>query len=489
MNLSTLEQSSESRNSFVEVQTSININNNDNKIPVNRSNLETDSVRSKLLLDPSNDHDDDENDEKDIQIDLASNHKQMMDMNLSQLEQSFTSRNSFVEVQTNNNTIDNKIPLNRSNLGTDSVHSKLSSEPNNDHDNDDEDIRMNSASNHKQILSMNSSPLEQSSTSKNPFVEVQTSNDNNERSNLETNSLHSKLPLEPSNGHDIRMDSDSNHGQISSNPTPNKGLETQNPPIQIMERSGDSATAAAESSYSYSYSSSSFSSPSSYRVPSNAFTSNKPSTQWSTLSNESLFSIPMGNMSFTRDLSLFSKSGELDSRFIGGGAGDIMVNMPSSNNLALAPLPPLPQSSQPHPQPQSQPQSQPQASRFTDMSLRATEQQKGWRVTEEKAAETMREVIMEESLRNENFSVVDEVPYPVTHCDSTYSNNGSTKSFAFKPSTDKARSPSLKHGVEEKRNQQQQLLEQKNIVAKETPPKSNTNPSEKKWLSCFACCK
>ncbi|XP_072060133.1 uncharacterized protein [Arachis hypogaea] len=334
---------------------------------------------------------------------------------------------------------------------------------------------------------MNSSPLEQSSTSKNPFVEVQTSNDNNEiplnRSNLKTNSLHSKLPLEPSNGHDIRMDSDSdsNQRQNSSNSTPNKGLETQNPPIQVMERPGDPAAAAAESSYSYSYSSSSFSSPSSYRVPSNAFTSNKPSTQWSTLSNESLFSIPMGNMSFTRDLSLFSKSGELDSRFIGGGAGDIMVNMPSSNNLALAPLPPLPQSSQPQPQPQ--------ASRFTDMSLRATEQQKGWRVTEEKAAETMREVIMEESLRNENFSGVDEVPYPVTHCDSTYSNNGSTKSFAFKPSTDKARSPSLKHGVEEKRNQQQQLLEQKNIVAKETPPKSNTNPSDKKWLSCFACCK
>ncbi|MED6211348.1 hypothetical protein PIB30_072853 [Stylosanthes scabra] len=350
---------------------------------------------------------------------------------------------------------------------------------------------------------MNSSPpLEKSSPSRNPFVEAQTSNNNDngddnnkiplDRSNSGiTNSVHSKLPSESSNDdkdgeEDIRIDSSSNDRQNSRDPTSNNGLETQNPTIQVMERTDDpaSTTSAAESNYSYSYSSSSSSSASSSRrIPSHVFASDKSSFQWSTLSNDSLFSIQMGNFSFTRDLSWLSKSGELDRSFI-NGVGDIMVNVPSSNNLAPVPLPPKPQ---PQPQPHSQPQ--PAASRFKDMSLRTTEQQKGWRITEEKAAETMREVIMEECMRNGNLSPVNRFPYPIRHCDSSYSNNGSTKSFAFKPTTDRTRSPSVKHGMEEKPNQQKQL-EQKNIIAKETqtPPKSNIKAPQKTWFSCFACC-
>ncbi|MED6130600.1 hypothetical protein PIB30_002192 [Stylosanthes scabra] len=356
------------------------------------------------------------------------------------------------------------------------------------------------------MLGMNlSPPLEQSSPSRNPFFKAQTSNDNDEGDDNEndnnktpldrsnsgiTNSVHSKLPSESSNDdkdddeEDTLMDSPSNDRQISSDPTSNNGLETQNPPIQVMTRAEDpaSTTSAAESAYSYSYSSSS-SASSSGRIPSHVFASDKSSFQWSTLSNESLFSIQMGNMSFTRDSSWLSKSGELDRSFIISGVGDIIVNVPSSNNLGPAPLPPKPQS-----QPQSQPQ--PVASRFKDMSLRVTEQQKGWRITEEKAAETMREVIMEESLRNGNLSPVNRIPYPIRYCDSSYSNNGSTKSFAFKPTTDRTRSPSLKHGMEEKPNQQKQLEQKNNIIAKETqtPPKSNVKASQKTWFSCFACC-
>ncbi|XP_073017263.1 uncharacterized protein [Primulina eburnea] len=50
----------------------------------------------------------------------------------------------------------------------------------------------------------------------------------------------------------------------------------------------------------------------SYRIPSHVFARNKSSTptDWSVASNESLFSIHMGNMSFTND-HLFWKSGEL----------------------------------------------------------------------------------------------------------------------------------------------------------------------------------
>ncbi|XP_073298307.1 uncharacterized protein [Primulina huaijiensis] len=53
-------------------------------------------------------------------------------------------------------------------------------------------------------------------------------------------------------------------------------------------------------------------STSSYRIPSHVFATNKSSTptDWSVASNESLFSIHMGNMSFTND-HLFWKSGEL----------------------------------------------------------------------------------------------------------------------------------------------------------------------------------
>ncbi|KAK1371549.1 RNA-binding protein with serine-rich domain [Heracleum sosnowskyi] len=51
------------------------------------------------------------------------------------------------------------------------------------------------------------------------------------------------------------------------------------------------------------------------RIPASVFTTNKPASgmEWSVASNESLFSIQMGNMSFTRDHFNWMKSGELKS--------------------------------------------------------------------------------------------------------------------------------------------------------------------------------
>ncbi|XP_054820463.1 uncharacterized protein LOC129319425 [Prosopis cineraria] len=59
----------------------------------------------------------------------------------------------------------------------------------------------------------------------------------------------------------------------------------QNPPVQVMERVEEPSTSSA------------------YRIPSHVFDRTNTNTpEWSTASNESLFSIHMGNMSFSREL-------------------------------------------------------------------------------------------------------------------------------------------------------------------------------------------
>ncbi|KAK9277692.1 hypothetical protein L1049_007239 [Liquidambar formosana] len=86
--------------------------------------------------------------------------------------------------------------------------------------------------------------------------------------------------------------SDSTHESILHVMSP-----TQSPPIQLMERSGDYDP---------------------FRIPSSVFASSKSATpmEWSVASNESLFSIHVGNSSFSRDHIIMlggdlSKSGEL----------------------------------------------------------------------------------------------------------------------------------------------------------------------------------
>lgn len=82
-------------------------------------------------------------------------------------------------------------------------------------------------------------------------------------------------------GSSIPKDEQSDHGQKKS---------TESPPIQAMDRIGDP----------------------SHRIPSSVFARTKSTTpvEWSVASNESLFSIQMGNMSFSND-PMFWRSGEL----------------------------------------------------------------------------------------------------------------------------------------------------------------------------------
>ncbi|CAJ1944195.1 unnamed protein product [Sphenostylis stenocarpa] len=207
----------------------------------------------------------------------------------------------------------------------------------------------------------------------------------------------------------------------------NQGLEIQNPPVQVMERPGESST------------------PPHYSFPSHVFSNSNMNSpvEWSTASNESLFSIYMGNSSFSTELGCF-KSGEFDK------PGDITP-----------------------------------ANKFQDISNRSHEEQllneHSSKANEAKAAEIMREVIMESSRTTQNDGKGDEKAFN-SHHESTES----TSSYAFLSSSrNRDKIPSL--SVREKQSQQKESEENETQNTADQTPKSTTNAS-KNWLSCFACC-
>ncbi|CAN0876936.1 hypothetical protein LINGRAHAP2_LOCUS11576 [Linum grandiflorum] len=122
--------------------------------------------------------------------------------------------------------------------------------------------------------------------------------------------------------------------------------------------------------------------PEAYRIPSEVFARTKSSTpmEWSVASNESLFSIQMGNMSFTKDQAfLLEKSGEMgyDPNFsmgLGPTASPMGEHRPPKSNAGSPSTKPSEMTSPPS---QDQPKSA------------------GLGSGEPKAAETMREVIKE----------------------------------------------------------------------------------------------
>lgn len=111
------------------------------------------------------------------------------------------------------------------------------------------------------------------------------------------------------------------------------GSITQSPQVQVMERTSDSNGGT----------------PSPYRIPSSVFARTKSSApqEWSMTSNESVFSIHMGNMSFHKDLYWMNKSGELSKGaelIISPHPTDYSSNQPPtplvdhSSNQSLLPL-------------------------------------------------------------------------------------------------------------------------------------------------------
>lgn len=192
------------------------------------------------------------------------------------------------------------------------------------------------------------------------------------------------------------------HEQNNSSPVSFVPETIQNPPMQIMERQENGSATPSSTP----------------RIPLHAFGKDKLNAQWSSASNESLFSIQMGK-SFSNDMAWLSKSDELDKQVdhmnMSGGV--------QSNHPPLSP--------------------QTQATKFSDISPNFAEQhENSLKVTEAKAAETMLEVIMETSKTPEHSKSKGSTTFSnaAMHSDTvscsnnnrSRHSNGSTQSFAFK---------------------------------------------------------
>lgn len=201
------------------------------------------------------------------------------------------------------------------------------------------------------------------------------------------------------------------------------GSMTQSPPVQVMERASDLDNG----------------SPSPYRIPSSVFARTKSTApqEWSVTSNESLFSIHMGNMSFNKDLYWMCKSGEL-----GKGGESFMSPSPALMDCSSnQPPPPLvDHSSNRSPQPlfdySSNPPSPKPGSDSIDIFKKNTTLDEGLRATPE-AVETMKAVLRENAEANgekENSSHTDGASchsIAVSPSHRSSASGASTKSFAF----------------------------------------------------------
>ncbi|KAK7388867.1 hypothetical protein VNO78_23694 [Psophocarpus tetragonolobus] len=248
-----------------------------------------------------------------------------------------------------------------------------------------------------------------------------------------------KVPSDVTNNTEYGQHIDPNNSMITDEQggEANQGSEIQNPPMQMMERPGESPG---------------------YIFPSHVFSkSNANSTvEWSTASNESLFSIYMGNTSFSNELICF-KSFELDK------PGD--ASMHDQSNASPSQQPPTP------------------LNKFNDISQKTYEQQlldgETSKATEAKAAETMREVIMESSRTADNIGQGDEKV-----SNSLCQDNANSHAFQSSEGRDKKVSSK---GVGEKQNQPNQSEEIEKPNGADQAPKSTTN-APNKWLNCFSCC-
>ncbi|XP_022135351.1 uncharacterized protein LOC111007326 isoform X2 [Momordica charantia] len=257
---------------------------------------------------------------------------------------------------------------------------------------------------------------------------------------------------------DVPISSMASNGQSPAAPTNRIDLSagseaaTQYPQTQLMERVDDP------------------NSPS-YRIPSHVFsrTKSKSAMEWSVASNESLFSIHMGNMSFTREqLCWLGKSGELY----------------RPGETAMSPLIDLPS------------HDQPLTIKPSDGGLKGTHPNGDLAANEAQAAETMREVIREnsENHRKESATLTESSSQSASL---SHQSEGSTKSFQFPILTgDGGKSISFKGGDPEKAKQETKLESpQPAASSSETPKESSTSESPKaaanapkRWFSCFSCC-
>ncbi|KAI3970795.1 hypothetical protein MKX01_024442 [Papaver californicum] len=227
----------------------------------------------------------------------------------------------------------------------------------------------------------------------------------------------------------------------------------QSPPIQVMEREEVA--------------------PAPYRISSTVFARSPSATpvEWSVQSNESLFSIHMGNNSFSADqIFLMGRSGEL------GMPGDY------NNFLDLNKEPSNPNS----PSPASTPGNK------VGETLNK----------EDAASETMNKVswVSEDDQNTEKSAPVDSARHSSSISYRSDESGASVVSFAFPilTSAEGGRATSTKvetehpsHQVKEKSSEQHKEQEQ---VAQQQQPNTPTTPdatgttAQNRWFSCFSCC-
>lgn len=213
------------------------------------------------------------------------------------------------------------------------------------------------------------------------------------------------------------------------------GSTTQSPPIQTMGRSGGYDP---------------------NRIPSSVFAS-KPTTplEWSVASSESLFSIHVGNASFSTEFAQLGKSGELTK---------------SQELIFPSGLPPVTEAA--------------------DMDRSSQDMEKGSGVRET-SSQTTKEVFREnaEDHGKEKMPPAEGFRNSASSHHSDGSIN-STLSFAF-PVLDGNGGRSISVKVDtEKHQQQEQPQPQPQPQPQSLPhaPEATQNAAATKWFSCFSCC-
>ncbi|KAI3976701.1 hypothetical protein MKX01_008559 [Papaver californicum] len=246
----------------------------------------------------------------------------------------------------------------------------------------------------------------------------------------------------------IDVPSSTSDSTVISETSPN-----QSPPIQVMEREEVA--------------------PAPYRIPSTVFARSPSATpvEWSVQSNESLFSIHMGNNSFSADqIFLMGRSGEL------GMPGDY------NNFLDLKKDPSNPN----NPSPASTPGNK------VGESLNA----------EDAASETMNKVsrVSEDDQNTEKSAPIDSARHSSSISYRSDESGASVVSFVFpiltsaeggRATSTKVKTEHLLHQVKEKSSEQHKEQEQ---VPQQQQPNTPTTPNatgataQNRWLSCFSCC-
>ncbi|CAN7123283.1 unnamed protein product [Brassica rapa subsp. narinosa] len=245
--------------------------------------------------------------------------------------------------------------------------------------------------------------------------------------------------------------SSSSCSSIEAAPRP----DDQSPPTQIMERSTNNATSTPP-----------------YRIPPHVFeiTTSTAPAEWSTLSNESLFSIHMGDNTFTEEIDYF-KSGELT------------FPQPPSPRTPTLPSPP-------------QSKNQGGASGVVeevktpvDIGKKAAETDKAYHASkdqEQKAAASIRDVIMANKDKTNKLD----------HSVSRRSEDFSVKSFAF-PVFGNADKGGLQGSTPQKKQkifleaEGDEGLKKEEAFSKPVTPKAEADRGcnrYPRWLSCFPCC-